>query len=103
MSYSLQMQFKIPHRFSKQEAVIRVNKRLQEIGPQLAGKATIDEERWEGSTLHFAFTAEGQHISGSLVIKDKEFDVTATLPLMMRLFEGKIQRVIEEQVKLAMG
>ncbi len=97
------MQFNIPHRFSKQEASIRVKKLLQEVGPRLAGKATIDEERWEGDTLHFAFTAEGQHVSGSLMIKDREFDVTVTLPLMLRLFEGKIKRAIEDQVKLAMG
>lgn len=97
------MQFTIPHKFSKHDAMVRVKKTLDHVRPQLLGKATIEEERWEGDTLHFAFTAEKQHISGNLVIKDKEFDVTAKLPLMMRLFEGKIKRAIEEQVKGVMG
>lgn len=97
------MQFKIPHPLSKHDALIRVKKTLDHVRPQLLGKATIEEERWEGDTLHFAFTAERQHISGSLVIKDKEFDVTAKLPLMLRLFEGKIKRAIEEQIQAAMG
>ncbi len=97
------MQFKIPHPLSKHEALVRVKKTLDHVRPQLLGKATIEEERWEGDTLHFAFTAERQHISGHLIIKDKEFDVTAKLPLMLRLFEGKIKRAIEEQIKGAMG
>ena len=82
---------------------MRVRKTLEHVRPQLLGKMTIEEERWEGDTLHFAFTAEKNHISGQLVVKDKEFDITAKLPLLMRLFEGKIQRAIEEQVKMAMG
>jgi len=82
---------------------MRVKKVLEDARPQLAGKATIDEERWQRDTLHFAFTAQGQHISGHLEVKDTEYDITATLPLLLRLFEGKIQKAIEEQVKLAMG
>ncbi len=88
---------------SKHDALVRVKKTLDHVRPQLLAKATIEEERWEGDILHFAFTAERQHISGHLVIKDREFDITAKLPLMMRFFEGKIKRVIEEQVKGVMG
>ncbi len=83
--------------------MIRVKKTLEHVRPQLLGKASIEEERWEGDTLHFAFTAQGQHISGHLVIKDREFDITAKLPFMMRLFERKIKRAIEEQLKSVMG
>ncbi len=97
------MQLKIPHKFSKHDAVIRVKKVIDGVRPELAGKAIIEEERWEGDTLHFAFTTQGQHISGQLVVADREFDVTAKLPLMLRFFEGKIQKAIEEQVKAVMG
>ncbi len=83
--------------------MIRVKKTLEHVRPQLLGKASIEEERWEGDTLHFAFTAQRQHISGHLVIKDREFDITAKLPFMMRLFERKIKRAIEEQLKSVMG
>ncbi len=93
------MHIKLPHKFSKSEAVQRIKHMLKEAKPQLEGKATIDEERWEGDTLHFAFTANGQHISGQATVKDTEFDIEAKLPLMMRLFEGKIQKMIEEQAK----
>lgn len=97
------MHLKIPHKFSRFEAVQRVKRMLDEARPKLAGKAIIEEERWEGDILHFAFTAEGQHIKGELEVKDSAFEVEAKLPLMLRLFEGKIQKMIEEQAKQILG
>jgi hypothetical protein len=94
------MQIKLPHTFSKSIAVQKVKVALEKARPELVGKATIDEERWDGDTLNFAFTAEGQHISGTCTVTDHEFDIYAKLPFMLRLFEGKIQKAIEEQAKL---
>jgi len=76
----------------------RVKVALFKARPQLAGKATIDEERWEANVLHYAITAEGQHFSGTLTVEDNQFDLYAKLPLMMKLFEGKIEKAIIEQV-----
>lgn len=99
------MELKFPHKFSKFEAMQRVKQMLEgaRIQPEFKEKITIEEERWENSTLHFAFTAQGQHIEGTLEVKEKEFDIYAKLPLMMRLFEGKIKRAIEEQAKQVLG
>ena len=93
------MHLKLPHSFSRQEAVARVQRLLMEAKPKLAGKVTIEGERWEGDVLHFAFTTQGQSISGQLEVKDKEYELNAKLPLMMRMFEGKIGKMIEEQSK----
>ena len=92
------MQLKIPHQFTKEAAVARVKQALDEARHKLGEQATIDEERWEGDTLHFAFTAQKQHISGTLAVGDTHFDVYVKLPLMLRMFEGKIQKVVEAQV-----
>lgn len=89
----------IPHRFSKSEAAARIKAALQEARPQIAGKADIHEERWEGDRLHFDFTVEGQRISGTLTIEDSRYVLDAKLPLMLRLFEGRIEKAIEEQAK----
>lgn len=99
------MQLQFPHKFSKFEAKQRVQQMLVEASshPEFKEKVKIEEERWEGDKLHFAFTAEGQHISGTLEIKEKEFDIYAKLPFMLRLFEGKIKRAIEEQAKQVLG
>lgn len=97
------MNIKFMHTFSRQEAVIRVKNALNEARPKLGDKATIDEERWDGDMLHFAFTAQGQHISGQLEVKEYEFDLNITLPLMLQLFEVQIKKMIEEQAKKMLG
>jgi len=91
------MHIKLPHKYSKDDAITRIKRMLVDAKPQLADKAEIEEERWEGDTLHFAFTAQGQHITGQLEVKDGEFILDAKLPLMLKLFESKIEKMIAEQ------
>jgi len=93
------MHLNIPHTLSQQEAVIRVEAAIAEAKEKMGDKGTIDEERWEDNTLHFAVSGQGQHISGTLQIKDKEFIVDAKLPLMLRLFERQIEKAVQEQAK----
>src|SRR5579859_6069479 len=91
------MQVKIPHKFTKAQALAQVKTALDKMRPQLAGKATIDEERWEGDVLHFAVDGQGQHISGTLTVEDTCFELYAKLPLMMKMFEGRIEKMIADQ------
>ncbi|HEY4527149.1 MAG TPA: polyhydroxyalkanoic acid system family protein [Candidatus Paceibacterota bacterium] len=91
------MHIQIPHKFFRPEALSRVKNAIVEAKTQMGDKGTIDEERWEGNTLHFAVSGQGQKISGTLEVKDKEFILDAKLPLMLRLFEGKIEKAIKEQ------
>jgi hypothetical protein len=92
------MHIDIPHQFkNKEEAVARVKKALTEARPQLGDKATIQQEEWQGDTLTFAVDIQGQKISGTLVAREKVFDINAKLPLMMRMFEGRIEKAIKAQ------
>ena len=97
------MHVQIPHKFSAPEAVSRIKNALTEAKKQMDGKGSIDEERWEGNTLHFAVSGQGQKISGTLEVKEKEFDLNAKLPFMLRLFEGKIEKAIKEQAQSLLG
>lgn len=98
------MHIDIPHKFkSKDEAVARVKAALNDARPQLEGKATIEKEVWEGETLTFAANIQGQSIAGTLVVRDSVFDINAKLPLMMRMFEGRIERAIKEQTSKMLG
>ena len=92
------MHIQIPHKFYAPEACSRVKNAIAEAKTQMGDKGKIDEERWEGNMLHFAVSGQGQKIAGTLEVKDKEFVLDAKLPLMMRLFEGKIEKAIKEQV-----
>lgn len=91
------MHLKIPHKLSKADGVAHVKKMLIDAKPQMGDKVTIEKEEWQGDTLHFAFTAQGQHITGTMEVQDGAFVVDAKLPLMLRLFEGKIEKMIAEQ------
>ncbi len=92
------MHIDIPHKFkTTSEAVARVKSALSEARPQLEGKATIEKEEWTDNTLAFAATIQGQSISGTLVVRESVFDINAKLPLMMRMFEGRIEKALKEQ------
>ena len=93
------MRLVIPHTLSRPEAVTKIQRLLLEAKPKLADKLTVEEERWEADVLHFAFTTQGQRISGTLEVKDAEFVLDAKLPFMMRMFEGRIEKMIAEQSK----
>lgn len=77
----------------------RIRQALRDAKSQLPKEASIDEERWEGTTLHFAATLQGKKITGTVEITDSEMVIDAKLPLMWRLFEGRIEKMIAEQVK----
>ena len=94
------MHIQIPHKSTKFQAGQKVRDAIQHARPMAKEhNVTIDEERWEGNTLHFSITLQGKQITGTLVIDDKDFIIDAKLPLLWRLFEGKIERTIAEQVQ----
>lgn len=96
------MEFNLKHQFSKEEARRRVQLMLDEMRSKLGDKATIDEERWEGDTLHFATTVEKQQISGTVAVSEQAYDIVIKLPLMLRLFEGRIKKEVEAQAAVAL-
>ncbi len=92
------MQVALPHTFSKSQAVQRVKDALDKARPQFKGHVEIHEEKWDGDVLTFSFTAQGQKISGTLTVEEAQYVLYAKLPLMYRLFEGRIESAIKEQV-----
>lgn len=87
----------LPNKLGRAAGVARVKAALDDARSKFADQATIEQEEWTGDTLTFAFTAQGQHISGTFEVTDTEFVLDATLPLMLRMFEGKIESAIKEQ------
>lgn len=93
------MHIVVPHKFTKAEAEKRVTEALEKGRGELKAHAVIEEERWDEDTLHFAGVIQGQKISGTLEVCESEFVLNATLPLLWRIFEGRIERAIEAEVK----
>ena len=92
------MHIKLPHELkSEGAAILRAKQAINEMRPQLPKDASIDKEEWSGNTLTFAATANKITITGTLVVTATEYEVNAKLPLMLRMFEGRIEKAIKEQ------
>ncbi len=70
---------------------------MREARAKLGDQATIDKEEWQNDTLHFGITVQGQSITGTFEVRENDFGLDAKLPLMLRMFEGRIKKAIEEQ------
>ena len=92
------MHFKIPHKKTKTEAKQRVKDALEEARPHMQGQVEIKEEKWEGDTFHFVVNVQGKEVTGILEVTDMDFVLNAKLPLLGRMFEGRIEKEILKQV-----
>ena len=93
------MQITLPHRGTQKEGIAHITTLLAENQAKIAQNATDVKTEWRDNVLEFAFTAQGSHITGTLTVRDKAFDLYAKLPLALRLFEGTIERMISAEVK----
>jgi hypothetical protein len=93
------MHLEIAHKFTQEQAKQRVIQGLNEARPKLEGQAVLEKEEWHDNTLDFGVLVQGQRITGSLEVEDQKFILDAKLPFLWRMFEGKIQQAIEEQIK----
>lgn len=96
------MHVQIPHQTSQKAAIERVKKGLIDARPHMKDQVNINKQDWDGPNLAFAFTAQGKEVTGTLKITETEFIVDAKLPLMWRLFEGKIEKMITQQANTMM-
>src|SRR3954471_17106153 len=92
------MQLNLPHKFSSaEEAKRNILKMLDDARAKAGKDVEIQEERWEGNTLHFAVVAQGQSLTGKFEVKEKEFSLDVKLPFYLRMFEGRLKQAILEQ------
>ncbi|MBI5004549.1 polyhydroxyalkanoic acid system family protein [Candidatus Kaiserbacteria bacterium] len=93
------MKISIPHKQTQIAAITHVKKILSDSRSQMAAHLTVEKEEWNNNVLTFAFTAQKQSISGTLDVQDRSFELDVKLPLMMRMFEGRIKKMIEDETK----
>src|SRR3989338_10164908 len=91
------MQFSIPHKLKKEEARAHVDGMLKKHEKDIAQNATDVVTKWTGDTLEFAFTAQGAAFSGTLTVRESEYELFAKLPLRYKLFEGTLERMIDRK------
>ncbi len=93
------MQITLPFQGTQAEGIVKIKQMIQQHQKEIQQNATDVKMDWQENVLTFAFTAQGKSISGTLTVKDNEFDVYAKLPLMYRMFEGTIEKMIKSEIE----
>jgi len=93
------MHFNFPHKTTAVLAKNRIETTLREHAAEIAQHAKITKNEWEGGTLYFAVDLQGKTITGTLEITETDYILDATLPLLWRMFEGKIEKEVRKQVE----
>ena len=91
------MRIAVPHHTSKENARGRVEGRLDQLLAQFGGRADEIEHEWLGDTLRFKGKARGLSVEGTVEVTDSEVIVDGKLPLMARMFEGRIRQAVERE------
>ncbi|OGG60767.1 hypothetical protein A2765_01480 [Candidatus Kaiserbacteria bacterium RIFCSPHIGHO2_01_FULL_56_24] len=92
------MHFQISHTKTKTEAKQKVKDAIEGARPHMKEQVVVKEERWDGDTFHFLVDLQGKQVTGTLLVTDTDFIIDAKLPLLWRLFEGRIEKEIAKQV-----
>ncbi|MGZ5449701.1 MAG: polyhydroxyalkanoic acid system family protein [Thermoanaerobaculia bacterium] len=91
------MRIAVPHHTSKDIARGRVDQRLGQLLSQFGGHAEEIEHEWLGDTMRFKGKARGLAIEGTVDVTDAEIILDAKLPLMAKMFEGRIRQAVERE------
>ena len=89
----------VSHRLTQDEAVTRVKTLLGEVKNQFADKISDLREEWNGNTGKFSFSAMGFSVSGTLIVKSAEVELSGNLPFVALFFKGKIESTIRERAE----
>ncbi len=85
----------IPHHHGKEEALRRIKTGITEARTSFASVLTIQEERWEGDTLHFGVSALAQQVNGTILVAENYVKLDVELPWLL----AKLAKVITPAIK----
>ena len=91
------MRIAVPHNTSKEIARRKIDARLGQLLAQFGGHAEEIEHQWMGDTMRFKGKARGLAIEGPVEITDAAVVLEAKLPLMAKMFEGRIRQAVERE------
>ena len=85
---------------SKDRAILKVKTALMQSKAQIAEQAKFNKEEWDAEgVFHFDVELQGKTITGTLTTTDKEYIVDAKLPLLWRMFEGRIESEAKKYIE----
>ena len=90
----------VPHRLGKEEATRRLKGGLTRMRTNLSALVAIEQESWDGDTLHFQARGLGQTAAGSITVFDDNLRIEVTLPWLLAKFAERLQPALRKEATL---
>lgn len=94
------MKIDYKHGLTPEEAYGRINNLLSELKSQYADKISDHQSSWNSdhTQMDFSIKVMGFSAKGQICLGEGQVTLEGKLPLMARMFKGKIERMIEKQL-----
>jgi len=89
----------IKHKLSKDEALNRIEKLLEDIKSQFNDQISDLQEKWNGNEGKFSFKIKSFSVSGKLIVSEFDVQMEAKFPLVAIPFKGKIEAKLRERTE----
>jgi hypothetical protein len=90
----------VDHRLGKTEAVRRLKEGFARTDGHLGSMVSIDEQTWEGDTLHFRMRALGQAATGTIEVLDEALRIQISLPWLLAKAAERLLPMLRNQTAL---
>jgi putative polyhydroxyalkanoate system protein len=91
------MRIAITHHTTRAKARQIIEKKMSQVEQHYGHYASDVEQQWNGDVLNISAKAKGFSIKGTLEITDTEVILEGKLPLMAKMFEGRIKSTVEKE------
>lgn len=93
------MKITIPHSLGAAEARRRIESRMSMLKTQYGRYIDDVVQLWQDDTLFVDVRSRGLKGTGKVEVGESEVTVEGELPLMARMFEGKIKSAVEREAE----
>jgi hypothetical protein len=89
----------VGHRLGKVEALRRLKEGLARTNSNL-GLIAVEQETWEGDTLHFRMRALGQTAKGIIEVLEDAIRIEVSLPWLLAKAAGRLLPMLSKEAML---
>jgi len=90
----------IDHRLGKTEAVRRLQECFARANGHLGALIVVDEETWQGDTLHFRMRALGQSAAGTIEVRDDALRIEVSLSGLLAKAAQHLLPILRKQATI---
>jgi len=90
----------IDHRLGKAEALRRLKEGFARANGQLGPMIAMEQESWEGDTLHFRMRAFGQTAAGTIAVLEDALRIEVALPWLLAKAAKRLLPILRKEATL---